>query len=92
MKLKSYRNSKCAQNLWVQMFSRYYASHIVHKLALCTLGTNHVIRIHTCNSVLSVEHTHTLFWIDLDLGSFHLQYLQLFSAENGLHYMLCSDF
>lgn len=47
-------------------------SHIVHKLALYTLGTNHMMRIHTCNSALSVEHTHThtRSWIDLDLGSF----------------------
>jgi hypothetical protein len=35
-------------------------SQIVHKLALYTLGTNHMMRIHTCNSALSVEHTHTL--------------------------------
>ena len=29
-----------------------------------------MIRIHTCNSALSVENTHTLSWIDLVLGSF----------------------
>ena len=42
-------------------------SQIVHKLALYTLGTNYMMRIHTCNSALSVEHTHThilgLIWI-----------------------------
>ena len=32
------------------------------------LGTNRMMRIHTCNYALTVEHTHT--WIDLDLESF----------------------
>jgi hypothetical protein len=70
-------------------------SHTIHKLALYTLGRNHMMRIHTGNSALTVEHTHThtqtvgLIWI---WEVFHVQYLQLFNAEIKLHYMLNLDF
>ena len=63
--------------MYTEHFGSYFHkilcySQILHKLALYMLGTNHMMRIHTCNSALSVEHKHTHMhtWIDLDLGSF----------------------
>jgi len=54
----------CAEPFGSDFHTILCYSHIVHKLALYTLGTNHMMRIHTCNSALSVEHTHTHTLLD----------------------------
>jgi len=62
-------------------------SQILHKLALYTLSTNNMMRIHTCNSALSVEHTHThLVWFGF--GKFFMCSIFSYSMQKT-DYIIC---